>query len=159
MPKTPSLHGGWTRPPKCIWRHHNRRETSETTPHFTHLTSNLLTHLTWPFHLGSALDRCTATLLPIRYHPPAPHGPFLLVLPLPLYHSSLTPRMSAHSGSQWASFSFFSASSSGRGLNLTKAPSKTHAQSVAVGYISVGSPFYVWCATNCATAAALGFTP
>ena len=75
-------------------------------------------HLTWPitpqtyspisFHLGCAQDRCSATLLPVRYHPPAPHGPSPLIfspLHLHLLHSSFTPRTSAHSGSQWASFS------------------------------------------------------
>ena len=129
-------------------------------PHPTHLTSNLLTHLISPFHLGGAQDRCSATLLPIRSHTPVLHGPSPLIFPplhLPLLHSSFTPRRSAHWEQEWAptlalseppSPRSFSVSFSRRGLSLTHVPSKTHAQSVAIGYTPVGSPFYVWCANS-----------
>ena len=141
------------------WRHHNRGETFETTPHSYHQT--YFTHLISPFHLGDAQNQCSATLLPIRPHPLAPHGPLPLTFPLlrPLLsHISFTSRRCTLSGCQRAS-STFSVSLSGRELNLTQAPSKTHAQSVAIGFTQVGSPCYAWCVTNGATAAVLGFTP
>ena len=39
-----TLRGGWTRHPSAKKRHHNRRETSETTPHVHHLTFSLQLH-------------------------------------------------------------------------------------------------------------------
>ena len=53
QPATPPLRGGWTRPQSAKWRHHNRRETSETAPHLFHLTSNPFPHLFSPFHFSS----------------------------------------------------------------------------------------------------------
>ena len=68
--------------------------------------------------------------------PPAPHVPPPLIFsplhPLILLchtrqtHLSFTPRRSVHSGSQWASFSTFSVSLSGRALSITQSPSHTH---------------------------------
>ena len=77
----------------------------------------------------------------------------------PLPRLSSTSKRSALSGFQRAFFSTFSVFLSGRGLSLIQAPSKTNAQSVAIGFTQVGSHFYAWCATNNATAAAQGFTP
>ena len=140
------------------WHHHNRREPFETTPYSSHLKPIHSSHLTlsprW----------CPR---PVQHHPPsdpvpppAPHGsPHLIYPPLnPPLSYSFTPKRSAHSGSQWAP-STFSVSLSRRGLSHTQAPSKIHAQSVVIRCTPVGSPFYAWCATNGATAAALGFTP
>ena len=89
QPTTPPLHDASTRPPS--------RPNGVTTPggrpprpHLTYLTSDLFNHLISPFQLGGAQDRCSATLLPIRSHPPAPHGPSTLIFPPlhpPLFHS------------------------------------------------------------------------
>ena len=151
----PPLRSGWTRPPS--------RSNSVITigvrpprPHLTHLTLNLF-HSS---HLGGALDLYSASLLPIQSHPLPPTGHPLIFPPLhpPLSHLSSIPRRRAHSSSQLVSFSTFSVSLSGRGLSLTQAPSKTHAQSVAIWYTQVGPPFFPWCVSNGATAAAPGFT-
>ena len=91
-----------------------------------------------------------------------PHRPsslVLLLLPLPQFLSSFAPSRSANFGSRRASFSISSAFLSGRGLSHTQAPSKTHAQFVAVGCTPVGLPSYAWCATSGSTAAAPGFIP
>ena len=115
-----------------------------------------------PFHCSGAQDRWSATLLPIRSHPLALHEPSPLTFPPlhpPLSLLSFTSRRSALSSSQRASFTTFSVFLSRRGLSLIQALSKTHAQSVVIGFTPVGSPFYAWCATNGPTTAALGFTP
>ena len=114
------------------------------------------------FHLGGTQNRCGATYLPIWSHSPDPQRPSYLVhhlLPLPLFLSSFTPRRNALFSSLWASFSTCPVSLSGWGLSHTLAPSKTHAQFVAVGCLKVGLPFYAWCATSGATAAAPGSNP
>ena len=42
----------WWLDPTSKWRHHNRRGTSETTPHLSHLTSNPFPHPISPFHFS-----------------------------------------------------------------------------------------------------------
>ena len=66
-------------------------ETSKTTPHSSHL--NLFSHHISPFHLGGAQDRCSTTLLPIRFHPLPPRAkkerPLRLSVSLLLHFYSL----------------------------------------------------------------------
>ena len=77
---------------------------------------------------ASPTFRLGPTLLPPRE---------FLFVPLPLFLSFLTPRRSIF-------FSTSSASLSGRGLSRFQAPSKIHAQFVAVVSTLVGLPCFAW---------------
>ena len=109
-------------PKSAKWRHHNRRETSETTPHSFHLNLSLIS-LTFSPRWRPR---------PVKRHPPSdpvPSSSPPRVFPptFPPLHPSLsrlspTSRISALSGSQRASFSTFSVFLCGR---FTQAPSKT----------------------------------
>ena len=92
---------------------------------------------------ASPTFRLGPTLLPPRE---------FLFVPLPLFLSFLTPRRSIF-------FSTSSASLSERGLSRFQAPSKIHAQFVAVVSTLVGLPCFARCATSGATAAALESIP
>ena len=145
--KTPPLRGGWTK-----WRHPNWRETTDP--------SHPLIHFISPFS-----PQCPPR--PVRRPLPSDSVPIFspyrhsstVIIPLPLFLSFLTPRRSAHFGFRRASFSISSASLSGWGLSRIQAPSKTHAQFVAVVSTLVGLPSCAWCATSGATAAAMEFIP
>ena len=101
-------------------RHHNRRETSETSPHSSHLKTFHSSHLTFSpqWRPRPVLRHPPSDPVPI----PCPHGPTSLIFPPlhpPLSHFSFAPRRRDHSCSQWVSFSTFSVSLSGRGLSRT----------------------------------------
>ena len=83
-PKTPPLRGGWTRQQSAKFHHHNRRETSETTPH---LHSVISYH---PFHHDGPQDQWGATYLLTQSHSSNPHGPLSLSL-VPLRSSFRFP--------------------------------------------------------------------
>ena len=163
LPANDAASSWWLDPtPKSAkWRHHNRRETSETTPHSSHFNLSLIS-LT--FSSRWSLPR------PVKRHPPSdqvppsrpPHGPPPLTFP-PLHPSlsclSPTSRRSVSPALREPPSPFLPSTYPGGDWASLRPRKKTLAQSVAIGFTPVGSLSYSWCAINGATVATLWFIP